>query len=215
MEYMDGYMTLWDYFSSGPSQEDVTLVRTYVQFELLLLICCGFKHIDAHGGNVMINTNMPNYYGPGINFKIIILDFGRGRDKFDVGVDQVVPVDFGKLIKNPETYFELAKEKSNDSSINITEMVLIFETFIGALKGRGQLFKGADVNKNTYKRLKPYLDILGSKKSRKRGSKAKTFGVKRSFKAKTFGVKRSSKAKTFRLKRSSKAKTFRFKRSHI
>jgi hypothetical protein len=226
MEYMDGYMTLWDYFSSGPSREDVTLVRTYVQFELLLLICCGFKHIDAHDGNVMINTNMPNYYGPGINFKIIIIDFGRGRDKFDVGVDQVIPVDFGELITNPELHLERAKEKANDSSIIIEEMVLILKTFIGALKGRGQLFQGVDVNKITYKRLKPYLDILGSKKSRKRGSKfqsktfntkrsskAKTFGVKRSSKAKTFGVKRSSKAKTFGVKRSSKAKTFGVKRS--
>ena len=173
MEFMDGYMTLKDFLKptkeSGrapPPPEVERRVRRYVNLELLLLTCCGFKHRDAHDKNVMINPNMPDYYGPGINFKIIILDFGRGED--------IAAENMQQLIDNPQNVLARAMEnfEPRGPRPELADMVRIFNTFKEALIVRHQL-NAEEEHLDSYNRLKPYLDALG-KKSKKRRSKKKS-----------------------------------------
>jgi hypothetical protein len=155
MEYMEGYMTLHQYIQQN-RQYDVELLQNYVNFELMMLTACGVIHTDAHHNNVMINPNMPNYYGQGLNFKIIIIDFGYAID---------IP---SERERNPEVFLRNAIQhytRERGGRIDIRDMVQIYRTFI---QGRRI---GVNNNLEPYTRLKPYLDTLGRRKSKKRLSK--------------------------------------------
>lgn len=163
MEYMDGYITLEDYILSGDEYEQSVI--PYVNFELMMLISCGIIHLDAHPQNIMININKPNYYGQGINFKIIILDFGIVKHvPYEVSM---VPL---HIFTNAIVHFKnyINPLYGIDEEIYIDTMVQIFNNFINS-----GLQSGIYANLEPYKRLKPYLDILGRKKKskKKRGSK--------------------------------------------
>jgi serine/threonine protein kinase len=170
MEYMDGYMTISDYLANRNPYISQNVFRKYIQLELLFLICCGIVHVDYHDSNIMINPNMPNYYGKDVNFKIIILDFGRASD--------IPPVDLNGIVRNTREYLNYAiskfiiVERLRYVKPEIEEMLDICNKFIEFVGKRHQLFRADATDLESYKRLKPYLDLLG-RKTKKRGRKTK------------------------------------------
>jgi len=74
MEFMDGYETLGKLYSNN--DPDLNKYVIYAKYEIKRLNNLGFKHNDAHLGNIMINTNI-NYYSTKEKGKALIIDFGR------------------------------------------------------------------------------------------------------------------------------------------
>uniref|UniRef100_A0A6C0C0W1 Protein kinase domain-containing protein n=1 Tax=viral metagenome TaxID=1070528 RepID=A0A6C0C0W1_9ZZZZ len=74
MEYMDGYQTLGK-LTKNPNYNQYLI---YAKYEIMRLNKLGFKHNDAHLGNIMINPNI-NYYSTNKykKGKALIIDFGR------------------------------------------------------------------------------------------------------------------------------------------
>jgi len=74
MEYMDGYQTL----GKLTRNSNYNQYLIYAKYEIMRLNKLGFKHNDAHLGNIMINPNI-NYYSTNKykKGKALIIDFGR------------------------------------------------------------------------------------------------------------------------------------------
>jgi hypothetical protein len=76
MEYMDGYQTLGK-LTKNPNYNQYLI---YAKYEIMRLNKLGFKHNDAHLGNIMVNPNI-NYYSTNKykKGKALIIDFGRSK----------------------------------------------------------------------------------------------------------------------------------------
>jgi hypothetical protein len=85
MEYMDGFDTAYNvlknlYISNNIQRYDYLL--QIIQYEFQRLNRLGYRHGDAHLGNVMINPNYPYFTRSGNPLylgRAIIIDFGRTR----------------------------------------------------------------------------------------------------------------------------------------
>jgi hypothetical protein len=74
MEYMDGYQTL----GKLTRNSNYNQYLIYAKYEIMRLNKLGFKHNDAHLGNIMVNPNI-NYYSTNKKGRALIIDFGRSE----------------------------------------------------------------------------------------------------------------------------------------
>jgi hypothetical protein len=146
MEYMEGYKTLGELYSKNDHNLNKYVI--YAKYEIMRLNKLGFKHNDAHLGNIMINTNM-KYYSTKEKEKgkALIIDFGRStfdmhnNDTWDERIYNEIPhrEKFSTGMKTPlsdKLYNKLHRKRTKYSDIFVNTVKNRYDIDLNKLLAR-------------------------------------------------------------------------------